>query len=120
MTKKMKNIRRRIIEETDMGLYIWTVNGSPVGDDQGNYLSVPAVKGDVKTINKFRDVVYGYMRDMGMEPSGTPVFLAGRRQITDEEYEEQISRQKFGLIPDPLDYAAINEDLKFKKQQGLI
>jgi hypothetical protein len=120
MNRKMKNMRRRIIEETDMGLYIWSIDGVPVGDSEGNYLSVPAKKGDVKIINAFRNVVYGYMKDMGMEPAGVPVFLAGRRQITDEEYEEQVSRAKFGLIPDPLDYTAIAEDLKHKKQQGII
>lgn len=120
MSKKVKNMRRRVIEETDMGLYIWSINGRPVGDDDGNVLCVPAKKGDVKIISKFREVVYGYLKDIGMEPQGQPVFLAGRRQISDEEYQEQLSRQKFGLVPDPYDFAAIEEDLKFKKQQGLL
>lgn len=120
MTKRMKNARRQIIEETDMGLYIWTIDRKPVMDDDGNYLCVPSKKGDVKVISALRNVVYGYLKDMGLEPQGAPVFLAGRRQITDDEYEEQVSRAKFGLVPDPLDFSAIAEDLKHKKQQGLI
>ena len=78
MNKKMKNFRRQIIEETDMGIYIWTIDKKPIMDDEGNYLCVPAKKGDVKVISALRNVVYGYLKDMGEEPRGAAVFLASR------------------------------------------
>lgn len=112
----MKNVRRRIIEETDLGLYGWMIDGKLVGDDEGNYLTAPAQKGDVRVINALRNAVYGYLKDLGLEPQGQPVFLAGRRQITDEEFEEQIARQKWGLIPDPLDVPAMKEEIKYNER----
>jgi hypothetical protein len=112
----MKNVKRTIVEETNMGLYGWMIDGKLVGDDEGNFLTVPAVKGDVKKINALRDAVYGFLRELGLEPQGKPVFLAGRRQITDEEYEEQVTRQKWGLIPDPLDVPAMQEELEYNKR----
>lgn len=41
---------------------------------------------------------------------GKPVFFAGHRKVTDEEYAEQQSRLKEGFIPDEYDLPAHIED----------
>jgi len=115
---KMKNVKRTIIDESNLGLYVWVINGKMVGDDQGNYLSVPSEKGDVKKITALRNYVYGFLKDMQLEPQGQAVFLSGRRQITDDEYEEQVARQKWGLIADPYDVPAMEEELKHRGTFG--
>ena len=48
-------------------------------------------------------------RDCGVTV-GQPCFFQGNRIVTDEEYEEQKLRLKFGLTPDKWDVAAIEED----------
>jgi hypothetical protein len=116
---KMKNLRRRIVAETEYGLYVWvTADGKIIADDEGRQLSIPAMRGDVKAINVLRNYAYGYLNDVGLEKNGEAVFMPGHRQITDDEYEEQLSRQKFGLVPDPYDVAASTEELKYKKRFG--
>lgn len=116
---KMKNLRRRIVAETEYGLYVWvTADGKIIADDEGRQLSIPAMRGDVKAINVLRNYAYGYLNDVGLEKNGEAVFMPGHRQITDDEYEEQLSRQKFGLVPDPYDVAASTEELEYKKRFG--
>ena len=92
----------RVIEEVPWGLYVWQMpNGQLVGDDEGNWLNIKAMKGDIKRIAELTDAVRSY----GIE-EGTPVFLAGHRQIDDEEFERQKTRLKLGLIPDEMDAPA--------------
>lgn len=108
----MKSMKRSVVEESHFGLYVWVMpNGLPVGDDDGNFLNIPAEKGDREKINMLEQAVrhYGIIE-------GRPMFLAGRRRVTNEEYEEQKARQAAGLVPDPYDIGAIKEQLKYGKQ----
>lgn len=109
---KMNRVNRSVVEETNLGLYLWSMpNGLPVGDDEGNYLNIPSVKGDREKIAILERAVRSY----GIT-EGHPVFLAGTRRITDDEFEEQKARQKAGLVPDPYDVAAIKEQMRYGKQ----
>jgi hypothetical protein len=104
----MKTIKTSIVEETRLGVYVWQMpDGRWVGDDNGNYLSVSAFKGDQNRINALTEAIKGY----GIH-SGQAVFLSGQRQINDEEYEEQQQRLKWGLTPDPLDIGEYKDSLK--------
>lgn len=115
----MRNLRRQVIAETNLGLYVWvTEDGKLIVDEEGRQLSVASERGDVKKINALRDVAYGYLGDLGLAKNGRAVFLPGHRQISDDEYEEQLSRQKFGLIPDPLDVGAMKEELEYESKYG--
>lgn len=92
----------RVIDEVPWGLYVWQMpNGQLVGDDEGNFLNIKSMKGDIKRITELTDTVRSY----GIE-EGAPVFLAGHRQIDDEEFERQKTRLKLGLIPDEMDAPA--------------
>lgn len=110
----MANVRE--IQETNLGLYAWEVDGKLIGDDEGHFLTVPSVQGDVKKISALRNVAYSFLKDIGEEPRGRAVFLPGRRQVTDEEYEEQVQRAKWGLVPDPLDVPAMKEEAEYNKR----
>lgn len=102
----MKTTRKQIVEEVPWGVYVWEMpDGAFVGDDQGNFLSIAAMKGNQKRIQELKDTVASY----GIT-EGKPFYLSGHRKISDEEFEEQRRRMAFGLVPDELDVAALREE----------
>jgi hypothetical protein len=104
----MNKIKSQAIEETIYGLYVWQMpDGKWVGDDDGNYLNIPSVKNDKKKMAILKEVVATY----GVE-EGTPVFLSGRRRVTDEEYAHQRQRLEWGLTPDPYDIGESLDQMK--------
>lgn len=95
------------------GVYLWQMpDGSFISDDKRNFLNIPSQKGDIAKISKLRQAV----KSFGIT-DGEPIFFAGHRQVTDEEYEEQQSRLKDGFIPDEYDLPAIVEDIRDTRQQ---
>jgi hypothetical protein len=108
----------KIVEESRYGVYIWLVEGKPLGDGEGNFLSIASVKGDGKKIHNIRSVAHAILKENGYEPQGEPFFMSGRRKITDEEYQEQKTRQALGLVPDIYDAGALREELAFERQHG--
>lgn len=106
----MTNIKK--VEESRFGVYVWEMpDGALVADEDLNWLSIGAEKGDLKRIQAITNAARSY----GIT-EGQPVFLAGRRQVTTEEYEEQIRRAKFGLTPDPYDIGALKDEIQYKKE----
>jgi hypothetical protein len=104
------------VEEVQYGVYLWQMpDGGLVCDEDRNYLSISAMKGDIKKIQILKNVAKHY----GLE-NGRPVWFSGHRKISDEEYETQKQRLEWGLIPDELDVPAIKEDLEQKKKMGLV
>lgn len=102
------------VEEVTYGLYLWqTPDGKLVIDEDGNYLNVAAMKGDIKRISALKKAAKVY----GLE--GEPVWFSGHRRITEDEYIQQKERMDWGLIPDELDVPAIQEDIDQKKKMGL-
>jgi len=103
------------VEEVNWGLYLWQMpDDSVVMDDEGGYLCIPSMRGDIRQINKLRDAAKGE----GLE-EGKPIFFSGHRAITDEELIEQKSRADLGLVPDPQDIPAMMEYFKEAKEMGL-
>lgn len=114
---KNKKMKVSIVEESPFGLYVWfTEDGKIVADEDGNYLNIPAMKGDEKKIEILRLAA----KDFGIE-GGKAQFFSGYRRITDEEYEYQKQRLEWGLIPDELDLPAFQEEannMEKRKQRG--
>jgi hypothetical protein len=109
-------MRVKVVEEVSYGLYLWQMpDGGLVCDDEGNYLNVAAIKGDIKRINDIKKVA----KHHGLE-SGKPVWFSGYRQVSTEEYEMQKQRLEWGLVPDELDVPAIKEDLENQRKMGLV
>jgi len=101
----MSRIRR--VDEVDYGVYVWVTENGVLTDEDRNYLSIAAMKGDRTRIKQLEDAArsYGY-------PDGKPYFMAGSRKVTDEEYEHQQFRQKMGLLPDEYDIPALRDELR--------
>ena len=105
----------QIIEEVNYGLYLWQMpDGSLVQDDEGNYMNIAAIKGDIRKINALKD----FARAHGLG-EGKPIWFSGHRQVTAEEYEEQKQRLEWGLVPDELDVPAIKEDLEQQRKMRM-
>jgi hypothetical protein len=95
-------------EETTLGIYVWEMpDGRWIGDDDGNFLSVTAKKGNKSKI----DALAREVRSFGIH-EGRPKFLSGRRKIDDEEFEHQKQRLEWGLIPDQLDIGNHKDEMK--------
>jgi hypothetical protein len=113
-----KKMKVSVVEESIYGLYIWlTAEGAVVTDDEGNYLNIEAMKGDERKIKLLEEAA----KSMGVPEGGKATFMSGYRRVSDEEYEYQMQRLEWGLIPDELDIAAFKEEeqqLKVKRERG--
>ncbi len=105
----MRTPKIRTVEETNIGMYVWEMpDGRWVGDDEGHFMYIRGRRGDLAMIGKLADAARSY----GIT-EGRAVFLSGHRPVSDEEYEEQRQRMMFGLNPDPKDYYAQLDELKY-------
>lgn len=112
--KKMRTTNREAVEEVPWGMYVWVLpDGSTLADDDDNVMNVFCMKGNQKAQKVLAEAAayYGY-------PEGRAVWKSGARRITDEELAEQQMRERWGLIPDPLDYGAIMDELRHQKNDG--
>lgn len=97
----------QVIEEVNWGLYVWeTPDGRWVADEDYNVLNISSQKGDIRRIQILADAA----RACGIE-DGSAVFLAGHRQIDDEEFEIQRQRLRFGLVPDEQDVGVLLDEI---------
>ena len=104
----IKNMSHRVVEESPLGIYVWEMpDGRWIGDDDGNFLSVTAKKGNRSLI----DALAREVRSFGIYEGG-PKFLSARRKINDEEFAEQKQRLDWGLVPDPFDIGNYKDEIK--------
>jgi len=110
----LKTTGMREVEEVPWGMYVWELSdGVWAGDDDGNVMNVFCMKNDHAAIKALKQAA----KDYGFG-EGKPVWLSGHRPVNDEEFEEQLMRERMGLIPDPLDYAAIKDQEKWLKRNN--
>lgn len=103
---KLTSKGKREVKETRRGVYLWRMpDGKFVGDGEGHFLMIESMEGDQQRMRALADEA----RSLGVD-EGTPCFFRGNRIVTDEEYEYQKQRFEWGLTPDPLDIAAVEED----------
>ena len=103
------------VDEVNWGLYVWMMpDNKVVMDEEGAYLSVPSLKGDIGQIKKLKDAAKHY--GLG---EGKPVFMAGHRPVTEEELEEQKQRMAMGLVPDEKDLPAMMDYVKEMREMKL-
>jgi hypothetical protein len=107
----MKTTRRQIIHEVAYGMWVWQMaDGEYAEDDNGNFMHVfvwdvrdEAVNEAAKKALATAAKSYGF-------GEGRPICWQGRRPVDDEGFMEQYRRMQQGLVPDPLDIAAIREE----------
>jgi hypothetical protein len=103
------------VEEVNYGLYLWQMpDESVVMDDEGNYLSISSMRGDIRQIKKIKEAAKHYGID-----EGKPIFFSGHRQVTEEELQEQKQRAELGLVPDSRDLPAMMEYVKEMRDSGI-
>lgn len=108
---KLTTTNRQEVEEVPYGVYVWEITDSDgskkILGDGSNFMLIFSTKGDRAKIKQLMDAAksYGY-------PDGNAVFWSGKRPISDEEYEEQLMRERLGLVPDPLDLGALRDEAR--------
>lgn len=112
---KLTTTNKQVVKEVVWGVYAWQCSdGEFLGDGNGNFLLTTVTTEDnPAAIRAITEAARGY----GF-PEGRPVYWSGKRPITDEEYEHQLAREKAGLVPDPLDIAAIRDEERALRQQN--
>lgn len=99
-------------------MLVWqTRDGEYVVDDDGNFMHVFVSNQDPRLMEAAKKALASAAKTYG-EGDGHPVFWAGRRPIDNEELERQLQRAQMGLVPDPLDIAAIKEEERLMRQQN--
>jgi hypothetical protein len=100
--------RQKVDNGAPFGVYVYRCDdGEVLGDGDGNVMQVFGMRGDREAVKK----VYIAARHYGFT-EGKVEFWPGQRPVTDEEYEEQVTRSKLGLVPDTMDYGAIMDELE--------
>ena len=108
----LKTTNRQVIQEVPWGMLVWrTKDGEFIVDDDGNFMHVFCTNQDPALLGAAKKALRDAARFYG-EEDGTPVFWAGRRPIDDAELASQLARADAGLVPDPLDIAAIRDEAK--------
>jgi len=103
------------VEEVNWGLYVWQMpDESVVMDEDGAYMCIPSMRGDIKQIKKLKELAKHY----GLE-EGKPLFFSGHRTVTEDELEEQKARAQMGLVPDTQDMPAMMEYVKEMREMKL-
>lgn len=103
--RKQKS-RKTIVQDTHLGLYLWQLpNGDLVADSDGNFLNIPAYKGDIVRMAR----ITATAKNLGLE--GSPIWYEGSMRCTDEEFYEQIYRMTQGLMPNELDIGSYKDDI---------
>ncbi len=100
MGKRLKNAT--VVQEDDFGVCLWRMpDGEYLGDGDGNFLSLQGRVYDVVVQEKMRKAAVHYMGEEASE--GSFEWVAGARQISDSEHDDQMDRLLDGKIPDPVD-----------------
>ena len=89
-------------------------DGEYLGDGDGNIMQRFGLFTDAKIHAR---IVVEAARHYGFR-KGKVEFWRGQRPVTDEEYEEQMERAKWGLTPDPFDMSAVLDELEVQRRRG--
>lgn len=99
------------IPDTNLGVYVALSDGRYVVDEEGRQLSIQSMRGDKKRYMELVKTAH----QLGLEKI-TVEFVADARQVTLDEYEEQVDRLKNGLTPDPYDLGALIDQYNESKE----
>lgn len=109
------NHRRRVVRDDvfDWGVYAWRMpDGKVLGNDQGDMLNIPSMKGDITKQRMLQNYVN---HELGIF-KGEPYFMEGVMRLTEDEHQDQMQQMLEGKTPD-LDIATLADDARAKKQR---
>lgn len=110
-----KGIQRVDDPRIPYGVFVFQCeDGEYLGDGDGNLMLVFGLRSDAK--HHSRTIIeaarhYGFTK-------GKVQFWAGQRPVSDEEFEQQTQRAKFGLTPDPYDMSDLLDSREAKRING--
>jgi hypothetical protein len=110
-----KGMQRVEDERIPYGVYVFQCDdGEFLGDGDGNLMLSFGLASDYaiharRIIEAARH--YGFHK-------GKVVFWRGQRPVSDEEFEEQLERSRWGLDPDPFDMSAVLDSLEARRKNG--
>lgn len=111
---KPMNNNIKPVEEVDYGVYVWKVKDRGLlANEDLDLLRINSMRGDLKKMAQISQAAasYGF-------PEGEPVFISGKRAISDSEYEEQMARHQSGQLADPYDIPALVDQMKAERENG--
>lgn len=115
MKLKTTGVRRVDDPRIPYGVYVYRCeDGEYLGDGEGNVMLVFGMRNNAA---KCARIVIEAARHYGFV-NGKVEFWAGQRPVTDEEFEEQMQRAKWGLTPDPYDLSAVMDAEAAQRQNG--
>lgn len=95
-------------ERIPYGVFVFRCeDGEYLGDGDGNLMMRFGLAADAKHHAR---VIIEAARHYGFY-KGKVEFWRGQRPVSDEEFEEQLERQRWGLTPDPFDMSAVLDSL---------
>jgi hypothetical protein len=114
----LKTTNKEIIREVPWGMLVWQCEtGEFAADQDGSLMYVFLDDRNPVRLQRASSALTDAAKSYGF-PDGKPVFLSGRRPVSDEELEHQLARADAGLVPDPLDIAAINHEAKAMRMEN--
>lgn len=88
-----------VVPESAYGVCLWQLADKEYLSDGNGFLSLEGIIGDRKIEEKMQKAAHYWLG----RAIGQPFWISGARQVTEEEYEEQLDRLKAGKIPDPVE-----------------
>lgn len=99
-------------------MLVWQcADGEFAGDDDGNFMHVFLNDDDPARYSMAEKALKTAARSFGFG-EGKAVYWQGKRPIDDEQLQYQMERAAQGLVPDPLDIAAIRDEERALKIQN--
>lgn len=103
------------VRDNEYGVYLWKkADGKYFSNDSGEFLSIPARYGDLRMMKAIGDAARYY----GVFEGGRAEFISGARQVSSNEYDDQMERMLDGKTPDPYDVGALRDELAEAKSRG--
>lgn len=102
-------------ERIPYGVFVFRCeDGEYLGDGDGNLMMRFGLAADAMVHAR---VIIEAARYYGFY-KGKVEFWRGQRPVSDEEFEEQLQRAKWGLTPDPYDMSAVLDELGSLRANG--
>jgi hypothetical protein len=96
------------VDQFEYGVYVAKNHeGKYIIDQEGNHLSISSKKNDTKRMRELAEAA----RSFGIDNIQFE-FRSGATKISDEEFEEQLERQRNGQVPDKYDLGVMIDDYK--------
>lgn len=114
---KLNTTKRSRVDDMRIpyGVFVYQCkDGEYLGDGDGNMMLIFGLAADARIHAR---TILQAAAHYGFE-DGKVQFWRGQRPVSDEEYQNQLTRVKLGLTPDEFDMSAFLDEMEGKQQNG--